>query len=150
MWNCPTQAKTGPEWATRRAKSPNSAALGPGLSAVAQGDEEDGALAFGVRGEERSNVVVEKRQAGGTQMLRIGGKVELATDDASLKLHGAISAIAIALQDGAQVGQKEDIGRSVGGQCLLQSQISGLRAEVSVFQTFEYSAAAVEDVGSRL
>src|SRR6476620_8374707 len=133
-WTCPTQAKTGLEWATRRAKSPSSVVLGPGLGTVAQGDEEDGALAFGVRGEERCNVVVEKRQAGGTQALRICGEIELAADDAGLELHGAISAIAIALQDGPQIGQKEDVDRSVGGQCLLQSQISGLRAEVASLQ----------------
>ena len=127
---------------------PGSIALDAGLGAVAQGHQENGTLAFGVRREERSNVVVEKCQAGGTQMLRICRKVEPAADDAGFKLHGAISAIAIALQDGTQVGQKEDIGRGVRGQGLLQSEVSGLGAEISLLQTLERSAVTVKDVGS--
>ena len=99
---------------------------------MAQGYQEDGAFAYSVRGEERSNVIIEKCQASSAETLRIGGEIEFATDDAGFKLHGAISAIAIALQDGTQVRQKEDIDRGIGGQGLLQSEVSGLVAEVAV------------------
>ena len=71
------------------------------VRAVAQGHQKDCALAFGVRREERGYVVVEKRQTSGAQVLRVGRQIELAADDPGFKLHGAIAAIAIALQDEA-------------------------------------------------
>ena len=70
----PHSSGNGLEWATRRAKSP-VAALGPGLSAVAQGDRGRSRLR---REGDAVTVAVEKRQAGGTQALRICGEIELA------------------------------------------------------------------------
>ena len=83
-------------------------------------------------------------------MLRIGCEIELAADDAGFELHRAISAIAVALQDGAQVSQKEDSDCGVGGQGLLQSEVSGLGAEIPLLQKLERSAAAVKDVRTGL
>ena len=103
-----------------------------------------------MRGEEGTDVVVKKRKAGGAEMLRIGCEIELAADDAGFKLHRAISAIAVALQDGAQVSQKEDRNCGVGGQGLLQSKVSRLGAEVARLQKLEQSAAAVKDVRTGL
>src|SRR5713226_10012434 len=85
------------------------------FGAVAEGDEKDGALAFGVRREEFGDVVVEKGEAGGAEALGVRSKIKLAAEDAGLELHGAISAIAEALKDGAQVGQEKNGNGGVGG-----------------------------------
>ena len=118
------------------------------FGAVAQGHQEDGALAFGVRGEEGGHVVVEKRQAGGAQALRIGCEIELAADDAGLKLHGAIARLPKRCRMGRRSARKKMSAAASAGKGLLQSQVSGLVAEISLLQTFEHSAAAMEDVGS--
>ena len=122
--------------------------LGLGFGAVAQCYQEDGALAFGVWGEESGYVVVEKREAGGTEMLSIRSQIELPSENACFKLHRAISAIAKALQDRPQIGQEEHVHRSVGRQRLLQAQVAGLRPKVSPLQTFKQFLVAMKDVRS--
>src|SRR5712692_8865108 len=91
------------------------------FGAVAEGDEKDGALALGVRREESGDVVVEKGEAGGAEPLGVRSKIELAAEDAGFELHSAISAIAEALKDGAQVGQEKNGNVGVGGQLLSQA-----------------------------
>src|SRR5712692_1407136 len=118
------------------------------FGAVAEGDEEDGALAFGVRREEADHVVVKESEAGSAEALGVGGEIELTAENAGFELHGAIAAIAEALQDGAQVREEKDGHGSVGGQLLLQSEVTGVGAEISLLQALEQAPAAVEDVGS--
>src|SRR5712692_3071667 len=118
------------------------------FGAVAHGYEEDGAFALGVGIEEARDVVVEEGKAGGSETLGVGSQVELAAKNAGFELHGTIAAIAEALQNGAQVRQEENVRGGVGGQLLLQSEVTGIGAEISLFQAFEYATAAVENVGS--
>ena len=113
---------------------PELAALGRGFRAMAYGNQKDGALAGCVRGEELDYVVIEKCQAGGAQALCVSCEIKFAADDTGFELDGAVSAIAEALQDGIQVGQEEDINGGVGGQSLLQSQVSGLRTKIPCFR----------------
>src|SRR2546426_11101567 len=88
------------------------------FGAVAEGDEKDGALAFGVRREKPGDVIIEKGEAGGAEPLGVRGKIKLAAEDAGFKLHDAIAAIAETLQNGAQVGEEEDVHGGIGGQIL--------------------------------
>ncbi len=89
--------------------------------AVADGNQENCALALAVWGEKVDYVVVVKSKAGRTQTLRISSQIQLAAEDASFELHGTISAVAKALQNRAQVRQKENVYCGVGGQLLFQS-----------------------------
>src|SRR5260370_24340191 len=118
------------------------------FGAVYYGYEEDGAFAFGVGGEEAGDVVVEEGEAAGAEALGVSREIELAAQDAGFKLHGAIAAIAEALQDGAQVCEEKDVHGSVGGQLLLQSEVAGIGAEISLLQALKQAATAVEHVGS--
>src|SRR5216684_2507846 len=118
------------------------------FGAVAEGYEEDGALALGVGREEARDVIVEESEAGGAEALGVGREIQLASEDAGFELHGAIAAIAEALQNGAQVREEKNVHGGVGGQFLLQSEVAGIGAEISLLQTFEHATAAVEDVGS--
>src|SRR5258708_29144878 len=122
--------------------------LGFVFGAMAEGNEENGAFAFGVGREEAGDVIVEEGEAGGAEALRVASEIQLSAEDAGLELAGAIAAIAEALQDGAQVREEKDVHGGVGGQLLLQSEVTGIGAEISLLQTFEHTTAAVEDVGS--
>jgi hypothetical protein len=102
------------------------------FGALAHGYKEYRAFAFGVRREELGYIVVEKREAGGAEVLGVSRQIQLAAEDAGLELHGAVSPIAEALQDRAKVSQEEHICRGIGGQGLLQSQVAGLGAEISL------------------
>src|SRR5260370_33073002 len=93
--------------------------------------EKDGAFAFGVRRKESSNVVVEKGEPGGPKPQRVRSKIELATEDARLKLHGPIAAIAEALQNAAQVGEKKDVHRRIGEELVSPPEVTGLRTEIA-------------------
>jgi hypothetical protein len=138
------------ELATARQTALKVIVLGPGFGAVAQCDEEDRALAFGVRREERSNVIVEECEAGGAQVLSVSGEIQFAADDAGFQLHSAISAIAVTLQDGTKISEEENVDGGVGRESLLQSEVAGLVAEVAWLQTFKHSTATVEYVSSGL
>src|SRR5229473_3717647 len=118
------------------------------FGAVAEGYEEDGAFAFGVGREEAGNVVVEESQAGGAEALGVSGEVELSAEDSGFELDGAIAAISEALQNGAHVGEEKDGHGGVGGQLLLQAEVTGIGAEISLLQALEHATVAVEDVGS--
>ena len=118
------------------------------FGAVAEGYEEDGALAFGVGRKEAGDVVVEKGEAGGTETLGVRREIEFAAENAGFELHGAIAAIAKALQNGAQVGEEKDVHGGVGGQLLLEAEVAGIGAEISLLQALEHATVAMEDVGS--
>src|SRR5712692_7504129 len=118
------------------------------FGAVAHGYEEDGAFALGVGIEEARDVVVEEGKAGGSETLGVGSQVELAAKNAGFELHGAIAAIAEALEDGAQVREEKDGYGRVGGQFLPQAEVTGIGAEISLLQALEHATVAVEDVGS--
>src|SRR5260370_28214353 len=105
--------------------------LGSVFEAVASGYQENGALAFGMWGEEAGDVVVVKGEAGGAQALGIGGKIQLAAEDAGFKLHGTIPAIAKAIENRPQVRQEENIHGGIGGQLLLHAGGAGLVAKSS-------------------
>src|ERR1700722_3271805 len=85
------------------------------LRAVADGNQENCALAFGVWGEKADYVVVVKSETGRAQTLRISGQVQLAAEDASFELHRPISAVAKAPQNRMQVRQKENVYGGIGG-----------------------------------
>src|SRR6266849_1712670 len=102
------------------------------FSTVAHRHQENCALAVGMWGEESDDVVVVKGEAGGAQALGIGGKIQLAAEDAGFKLHGAIPAIAEAIEKRAQVCQEKNVHSGVGGQLLLQAKVAGLVAKSSV------------------
>src|SRR5260370_23609119 len=122
--------------------------LGSVFEAVANGYQENGALAFGMWGEEAGDVVVVKGEAGGAQALGIGRKIQLAAEDAGFKLHGTIAAIAKAIENRPQVCQQKNVHSGVGRQLLLQAEVAGLVAKGSVLQTLEHSTVAMKDVGS--
>src|SRR3972149_3507016 len=73
---------------------------------VAEGGEENHALAAGVGGEELGHVVVEEGQAGGPEPLGVGRQVHLAAQDGGLELGRAIAAVAEARQHGVEVAQE--------------------------------------------
>lgn len=89
--------------------------------ALPQANQEDGALAGGVRGEEINDIIVVKGEPAGAQTERIRGKIQLAAENARLQLRGAVTPVAVSRKDLAQIGEKEDVGGSVGGQVLLES-----------------------------
>src|SRR5579872_5690712 len=91
------------------------------LRAIADGNQENCALAFGVRREKADYVVVVKSEAGRTQTLCIRCQIQLTAEDASFELHRTISAVAKALQNRMQVCQKENVYGGIGGQLLFQS-----------------------------
>ena len=79
-------------------------ALGGAFDAFSQGNQEDCALAFGVRRKEIHDIVVIEGESGGAETLGIGSQVEAATDESSFELGGAIAAIAIGGDDPVQIG----------------------------------------------
>src|SRR6266853_2707346 len=99
-------------------------------------------------GEEASHIVVVKGEAGGAQTLGIGGEIEFAAENAGLKLYGAIAAISKAIENRLQVCQEENIHGGIGRQLLLQSEVAGFVAKISLLQALERSTVAVEDVRS--
>ena len=64
---------------------------------LANRNEEDGALVFGVRRKEVDHFVIEKGQAGGAQVLSVGCQVNLASDGPGLKLDTAITAVPVSI-----------------------------------------------------
>jgi hypothetical protein len=124
------------------------ASPGAVLGALSNGDEEDGALAFSVRGEETDYVVIVEGQTGGAQQLGVGREIELTAEDAGFKLHRAISSIAKALQYGSQIRKEKDVHGGVAWQFLLQSEVTCLCAEISLPETLKQSTVAVIDVSS--
>src|SRR5256885_6397824 len=109
-----------------------SRSLGLVFGAVTEGYEEDGAFAFGVRGKEAGDLVVEEGEPGGAESERVGREIELAAEDAGFELHGAIAAIAKTVQNGTQVREEKDVHGGVGGQVLLQSKVTSIGAEISL------------------
>src|SRR5712671_3433722 len=110
---------------------------------LANRQQEYGTLIFRVRREELNHLVVEKGQPGGTQVLGIRSQVHLAADRARLQLDGAVAAVSVSLQDGIQIGQKEDIHAGVCRQLLLESEAVGLGAELSGLQKLQTVPFAV-------
>src|SRR4029077_6275753 len=108
--------------------------------------QENGALAFGMGRKEASDVVVEERETRGAEPLGVGREIKLAAEDAGFELHGAIAAVAEALQNGTQVGEEKDGHSGVGGQLLLQAEVTGIGAKVHLLQAFEQTSAAMKDV----
>src|SRR5438034_9722080 len=106
----------------------------PGLvfGAVTEGYQEDGAFAFGMRGEEAGDLVVEEGEPGGAESERGGCQIALAAEDAGFELRGAIAGIANTLQDGTQVGEEPDVHRSVRGPLLRQAKVTSIGAEISL------------------
>src|SRR5256884_5501602 len=117
------------------------------FSVLAYRYQHDHALAMGVQGKELDHVIVVKRQTSGTQALGVSGEIHFATQDASLELHCAVSAITEAPQDDLQVCQEEDVHGRLGWQLLVQPQMTRLSAEVSCLQAFEHMAVTVVYVG---
>ena len=74
-----------------------------------QGHQEDGTFALSMGGEKLNHIIVIKGQPGGSQSLGIGGQVEFPSQNSCLQLHGSISPISKALQDGMNIGQEEDV-----------------------------------------
>src|SRR2546429_6586149 len=109
-----------------------SRSLGLVFGAVTEGYQEDGAFAFGMRGEEAGDLVVEEGEPGGAESERVGCQIELAAEDAGFELHGAIAAIAKTLQDGTQVREEKDVHGGVSGQLLLQPKVTSIGAEISL------------------
>lgn len=99
--------------------------------------QEDCALALGMRRKEVHDIIVIEGEAGGAKVLRVGGEVELASEDAGLKLHRAIAAISKPGDDLMEIGQKEHVDASISRKFLLQSQVPGLAAEVAFLQKFK-------------
>src|SRR5579863_3055202 len=122
---------------------------GTSFGAFAEGDQEDGALARGVRREEADYLVIVKGEPGGAKVQSISSKVELAADYAGFDLHRAVSAVAEALQDRLQIGQQKDGDAGVRREVLLQAKISCLGTEIAFFQQLQRTPLAVEEVGSR-
>src|SRR5437867_1037396 len=93
------------------------------LGGLAQGDEENGAFARGVRGEEAGNLVIVKSQTGRSEALRIGSQIEPAANDSGLQLCGPVPAVPVSLEDRSQIGEEENRGAAIGGQLLLQAEV---------------------------
>src|SRR5438876_7511025 len=117
------------------------------FSVLAYRYQHDHALAMGVQGKELDHVIVVKRQTSGTQALGVSGEIHFASQDASLELHCAVSAITEAHQDDLQVCQEDDVHGRLGWQLLVQPQMTRLSAEVSCLQAFEHMAVTVVYVG---
>jgi len=62
--------------------------------------------------------VIEKGEAGGAEMLRVGGEVHLAADDAGFGLKCTISTIAKPVQDRVEIGHHENCRARVAGESL--------------------------------
>src|SRR6185295_20028848 len=65
-----------------------------GHRAPARGNQEHHALSHRVRREEGGDLVVEERQAGGAEALRIAGEIGATAADRGIELRGAIAAVA--------------------------------------------------------
>src|SRR5258706_13695192 len=99
--------------------------------------------------KEAGDVVVEKGEARGTETLGVRREIELAAENAGFELHGAIAAVAEALQNGAQVGEEKDVHGGVGGQLLVQAEVAGIGAGNFLVQGLENATGATGDVGFR-
>src|SRR5580698_1717778 len=73
--------------------------LGLAFSAVTYGNQENSALAFGMRREELDYVIVVKGEAAGAEALCIGCQIKFAAENAGLKLYSAIRAVSEAIKN---------------------------------------------------
>src|SRR5271169_4180688 len=113
-------------------------------------EQEDGTLAFRMRRKKVNHVIIEECQPGRTQALGIRGQVHPAADCTRLQLDGPVAAVPISLQDGIQVGEKENVHAGVRWKILLQAKLVGLGAEFPFFQKLQGVALATEEVSTRL
>lgn len=88
---------------------------------MSTGDQENCALAFGMRREEIHDVIVVKRKSGGAQFLRVGGEVQFPAENSRLELGRAVTAISESGNNLRQIGKKEKIDARIRGKFLLQT-----------------------------
>src|SRR5437660_11259688 len=116
----------------------------------ANSHEKNGTLAFRVRGEEPYYLVVIKSHASSGQVLSVGRKIQLASQNAGFELHRAVSTIPKALQNRSQLCQEKYVHGGVRGQYLVQPEVTSLGPEIPPPQAFEQPALAMEHVNSRI
>src|SRR5438132_10006539 len=93
----------------------------------ANSHEKNGTLAFRVRGEEPDYLVVIKSQASSAQLLGVGRKIQLASQNAGFELHRAVSTIPKALQNRSQLCQEKIFPRRRPRQVPGQFGVAHLR-----------------------
>ena len=113
-----------------------------------QGHQEDGTFALSMGGEKLNHIIVIKGQPGGPQSLGIGSQVKFPSQDSRLQLHGPISPISKALQDGIKIGQEKDVDTGICREFLSQPQVSGFTSEISFLEEFQLSPLAMKNVGA--
>jgi hypothetical protein len=116
---------------------------------VAEGREEQDALARGVSGEEVGDLVIEESETSGPEALGIGGQVETAAGDSSFELGGAVTAIPEAREDRSECGETVDVHRRLGGKLLEEAQATRCFAKGTLAQGLECSLEATVGVGTR-
>ena len=87
-----------------------------------------------MRGEKIHHFIIVKSKPACAQVLGICSQVQLAAKDARLQLHGAITTVAVTLQDSLQIGQEEYVDAGIGREFLIETEMAGLIAEIATFQ----------------
>src|SRR5437016_424079 len=117
-------------------------------NALAQRNQEDCAFSFCVRREEADDIIVVEREAGCSQVLRVGRDIQLAAKNTCLQLNCAVTAVTKALEDFVKISQEEHGHAGVGRQLLLQAKVAGNLSQVAVAQQFQCPLLSMIKVGS--
>src|ERR1017187_2372178 len=80
----------------------------------------------------------------------IRSQVDPAPNGPRLELNGPVAAVPILLQNGFQIGEKEDVYAGVRRQFLLQPEVMGLGAERPLLQKLQDVLLTSEEVSARL
>src|ERR687884_2120891 len=101
------------------------------LKRPAERQQEQHALARGMRGEEPGDVIVEERETRCAEPECIRGQVELPRGDGRLELSDAIAAVAETRQQGSEIDEEVDVGGGISPQVLAQGKPPGQVSKVT-------------------
>ena len=77
-----------------------------------------------------TDIIVVERETAGPESQRVRRQVKLPSQNPCFHLGGAVTPIAVRLENHIQVRQKENIHRRVTGQLLIQSEKGSFRSEL--------------------
>ena len=116
---------------------------------AAEGGDEEGGLARGVRREKLDHLVVVEGEAGGAEALGVGGEIEPPADEARLEVGRAIAPVAERAEKACEIREEEDGGARRPAERLTEAEEGGIGSHVARPDQLEGVRAGVVDVGAR-
>ena len=83
-----------------------------------------------MRREEAHHIVIVKGQSRAAEFLGIRRKIKLPANNSCFQLSRPISAVAVALQNPFEIGEKENVGCGICRDLLFEPEVSSFLAEL--------------------